>query len=108
MKRGDIVIVSAPGAYGKPRPAVIVQSDRLEDTDSILVCLISSMPHDTSFHRVAVMPDETNKLKTTSQIMVDKIIAIPRKKCERRAGRLDEVTLVTLNSTLSLVLGLKD
>ena len=37
MKRGDIVMVSAPGAYGKPSPAVIVQSDWLDGTDSVLV-----------------------------------------------------------------------
>ena len=27
MKRGDVVIVSAPGDFGKPRPAVVIQSD---------------------------------------------------------------------------------
>ena len=31
MSRGDVVIVAAPGDYGKPRPAVIVQSDALSD-----------------------------------------------------------------------------
>ena len=29
MKRGDIVLAVARGDYGKPRPAVIVQSDDL-------------------------------------------------------------------------------
>ncbi|MGO9742244.1 MAG: type II toxin-antitoxin system PemK/MazF family toxin [Roseiarcus sp.] len=27
VKRGDIVIASPPGDYGKPRPAVILQAD---------------------------------------------------------------------------------
>ena len=27
MKRGDVVLVALSGDYGKPRPAVIVQSD---------------------------------------------------------------------------------
>jgi hypothetical protein len=40
-RRGDLVIVSAPGDYGKPRPAVVVQSDRLP-LDSVLVALITT------------------------------------------------------------------
>jgi len=27
MKRGDVVTVAATGDYGKPRPAIVVQSD---------------------------------------------------------------------------------
>ena len=32
VKRGDIVTVSAPRDYGKPRPAVVIQSDKLRST----------------------------------------------------------------------------
>ena len=43
VKRGDIVTVAAPGDYGKPRPAVIVQSNFLNDTHaSIMLCLLTS------------------------------------------------------------------
>ena len=42
MKRGDIVTVAAPGDYGKPRPAVVIQSDWLAQTDSVLVALMTS------------------------------------------------------------------
>ncbi len=39
MKRGDIVLVTAPGDYGKRRPAVVIQSDLFNDTHaSIVVC----------------------------------------------------------------------
>jgi mRNA interferase MazF len=31
LKRGDIVVVAAPGDYGKPRPAVVVQADALTE-----------------------------------------------------------------------------
>ena len=51
MRRGDIVTVSAPGAYGKPRPAVIVQSDWLQDTDSVLVTLLTRTLRDTPVPR---------------------------------------------------------
>jgi hypothetical protein len=36
VKRGDLVTVAAQGEYGKPRPAVLVQSDWLQETDSVL------------------------------------------------------------------------
>ena len=32
MRRGDIVVVAAPGDYGKPRPAVVVQADALTES----------------------------------------------------------------------------
>ncbi|HEV3194207.1 MAG TPA: type II toxin-antitoxin system PemK/MazF family toxin [Polyangiaceae bacterium] len=32
MKGGDLVIVATPGDYGKPRPALVVQSDLFNGT----------------------------------------------------------------------------
>ena len=37
MRRGDVVTVAAPGDYGKPRPAVIVQSNAYANVVSTLV-----------------------------------------------------------------------
>ena len=108
MKRGDIVTVSAPGAYGKPRPAVIIQSDRLKSTDSVLVSLFTSTLVDTPLFRLSIEPSETNGLKLPSQIMIDKIIAIPREKCGAVIGSLDEGALITLNHMLAVVVGLAD
>ncbi|WP_246725590.1 type II toxin-antitoxin system PemK/MazF family toxin [Beijerinckia sp. L45] len=78
MRRGDIVIVSAAGDYGKPRPAVVVQSDALGSTDSILVALITSTIKDTPLHRLTLEPSSTNRLKVRSQIIADKIVAHSR------------------------------
>jgi len=33
MKRGDVVTVAAAGDYGKPRPAVMVQTDAFTASD---------------------------------------------------------------------------
>ena len=42
MNRGDVVTVAATGDYGKPRPAVIVQTDALPATHaSVVVCRIN-------------------------------------------------------------------
>ncbi len=108
MKRGDIVTVSAAGSYGKPRPAVVVQSNWLKETNSVLVSLMTSDVRDAPLFRLTLEPSPTNKLKTTTQIMVDKIIAIPRTKCRKVMGCLDEGSLVALNQRLVFVLGLGD
>ena len=108
MTRGDIVTVSPPGAYGKPRPAIVVQSDWLAGTDSILVCLVTSTLREAPLFRLTVEPSPANGLRSTSQIMVDKIMALPRAKCGAVIGRLERDTLATLNRMLALVLGLAD
>jgi mRNA interferase MazF len=69
VRRGDILIVSAAGDYGKPRPAVVVQSDALT-TESVLVALLTSDLVDAPLFRLSVEPTEGNGLKTHSQIMM--------------------------------------
>jgi mRNA interferase MazF len=108
MKRGDIVTVAAPGDYGKPRPAVVVQSDWLQATDSVLVALMTSAVIDAPIYRLSLEPDETNGLKLPTQVMMDKIVAIPRAKCGKAIGRLGEHEMIALNHMLSVVIGLAD
>ncbi|AYO82295.1 type II toxin-antitoxin system PemK/MazF family toxin [Methylobacterium brachiatum] len=108
MTRGDIVTVSPPGSYGKPRPALVIQSDWLVETDSILVCLLTSTLRDAPLFRLTVEPTPANGLRSISQIMIDKIIAMPRAKCSPPIGRLERDTLATLNRMLALVLGIAD
>jgi mRNA interferase MazF len=108
VKRGDIVTVAASGDYGKPRPAVVVQSDWLKATDSVLVSLMTSKLVEAPLFRLTIEPGAMNGLKISSQIMVDKIIAIPRDKCGMVIGRLDEGALIALNHMLSVVIGLAD
>src|SRR3546814_8202657 len=45
VKRGDIVAVSLQGDYGKPRPALIVQSNLLAELESLVICPIRSEEH---------------------------------------------------------------
>jgi len=107
MKRGDLVIVSAPGDYGKPRPAVIIQSDIFNETHaSIVVCLVTSDRQDAPLFRIDVQPSETTGLKMASQIMVDKIVALRRERIDQHIGRINDETLIRLNRSLALFIGL--
>ena len=106
MKRGDIVTVALQGDYGKPRPAVVIQSDRLAGTDSVLVCLLTTVQKHTSIYRLPVEPSEHNRLRNFSEIMVEKIMAIPRAKVGVVFGSVDEATMLALNQMLAIVIGL--
>ena len=108
MKRGEIVTVSAPGDYGKPRPAVVIQSDWLKSTDSVLVALMTSELVDAPLFRLRVEPSASNGLKAPSQIMADKILAMPRAKCGRVIGSLDAGAMLALNAMLLAIVGAGD
>lgn len=46
MKRGEIwTVAGGPACAGKPRPAVIVQDDRFDANDSIIVCPSPRISH---------------------------------------------------------------
>lgn len=107
MKRGDVVICAAPGDYGKPRPAVVVQSDLFNDThSSVVVCLITSHLEDAPLFRIPVPAGKTTGLRLQSQVMVDKVMAIPRNKITRRAGALPAGPLKEVDNALRLWLEL--
>lgn len=107
MKRGDVVICAAPGDYGKPRPAVVVQSDLFNATHaSVVVCLITSHLEDAPLFRIPVPAGRTTGLKRESQVMVDKVIAIPRNKITGRAGALPAGALKEVDHALRLWLEL--
>jgi mRNA interferase MazF len=108
VKRGDIVIISASGDYGKPRPAVVVQSDALNAADSVLVAMFTSAITDAPLYRLTVAPGSANGLNALSQVMVDKVLAYPRAKTGPVIGRLSATDMLVLNTMLSVMIGLAD
>lgn len=109
MKRGDVVTVAASGDYGKPRPAVIVQTDALPaEHASVIVCQMTSDIADAPDFRVTIEPTEKNGLRARSQVMADKPVTIRRERVGRRIGSLDEKDVNRLNVALAFVMGLAD
>jgi mRNA interferase MazF len=107
VKRGDIVLVVARGDYGKPRPAVIVQSDLFNTTHaSLLVCLLTTEIVKAPLFRLSLRPSPENGLREVSQIMVDKVVAVPRGRVRDCIGAVDDTTLLAVNRSLTLILGL--
>jgi mRNA interferase MazF len=104
-RRGDLVTVSLQGDFGKPRPALVVQTDLLDALPTLMLCPISSELRDADF-RVLLQPTPDNGLRLPSQVMVDKVSTFPRSKVGTAFGHLDVESLRKVDRALLLVLGL--
>lgn len=105
VKRGDLVTVALQGNYGKPRPALVIQSDLFGEHPSVTILPVAGELRDLPLFRVAVSPSDTNGLRMTSEIMVDKAQTVPREKLGPIFGRLDDATMVAVTRALALFLG---
>jgi mRNA interferase MazF len=107
VKRGEIWTAAGGVTYAsKPRPVVIVQDDRFDETKSITICAFTSDPTDAPLFRIAVEPSEINGLETASRLMVDKITTIPKHKLGSPIGRLADDDMLRLNRAVMIFLGL--
>lgn len=106
MKRGDLVTVAMPGDFGKPRPALVIQSDLFNPSHaSITLLLLSSDIVAAPLFRIDVIPSPENGLLRHSQVQVDKIMTVRRERLGPVIGRLDDSTLVAINRALAVFLG---
>jgi mRNA interferase MazF len=109
MKRGAIVVVAAKGAStGKPRPAVVVQSDLFNPTHaSVTICPVTSDCVDAPLFRLSLPPGPRTGLRSMSQIMVDKIASVPRAAIAGEIGRCDAGELQAIDDGLRRWLGIE-
>ena len=107
MKRGDVITATVKGDYGKPRPAVVVQSELFNDTHpSITIVPLTSTIVDAPLIRLTVDPGRENGLTRVSQVMVDKLLTLPREKIGKIIGRLDDDLMTRISRALALWLGI--
>ncbi len=108
MRRGDLVTVVVQGDFGKPRPALVIQSDAFgEDiTFNVTVLLITSTLIEAPMLRITVEPTPGNGLREISQIMIDKVMTVRRDKIGPVIGRMDGPTIFAVNGALSVFLAI--
>ena len=107
MKRGDVVTVAGGGSYtGKPRPAVVVQSDLFNDSHaSFTIVPVTSTRVDAPLFRIDLAIGGTG-LRRPSQAMVDKVTSVPRERIGATLGALQAADLRAIDDALRLWLGL--
>ncbi len=106
-QRGDVVVCVLSGDYGKPRPAVVVQSNLFTPTHaSITVCPITGYLLDAPLFRLSLEANAENGLQKQSQIMVDKISTLKVEKISQKIGTLNHEQLAELNKALKIWLEL--
>jgi mRNA interferase MazF len=76
LSRGDVVTVAGSGDFaGRPRPAVVVQSDLFNDTHASVTC-------------------------KASQVMIDKITSVRRDRIGGRVGAIESADLEKIDAAL--------
>jgi len=107
VRRGEIWTISGGANYtGKPRPAVVVQDDAFDATNSVTICAFTTDKTEAPLFRIPVEPSDGNGLKKASRLMVDKITTVPKAKIGSRIGSLADQDVVRLNRAIVVFLGL--
>lgn len=105
MKRGDLVTIVLAGDYGKPRPALVIQSDLFDAHPSVTVLPVTSELRDAPLFRVRLEPTDDNGLRKTSEVMVDKAHTVAREKIGKTIGQLNDESMLAVNRALAVFLG---
>lgn len=104
--RGELVTIALQGDFGKPRPALIIQSDYFDSHPTITVLPVTSDLRDAPLFRLTVEPSATNGLQRTSQIMIDKVMTVARDKLGEKIGHIESDELIEVDRCLALFLGI--
>lgn len=102
------MVVAVKGPYtGKPRPALVVQSDLFNPTHrSVTLCPITTDCVDAPLFRIPLPPGERTGLRGASQVMVDKVVSVPRSSIDKVVGHCGEDEMEAVEDALGLWLGL--
>jgi mRNA interferase MazF len=106
MRRGDFVTIVLQGDFGKPRPALVIQSDRFSEHSSLTVLPVTTTLVAAPLLRVTVKASETSGLKQESQVMVNKAMTVKRDKIGQTFGRIDVDAMQEVDRCLALFLGI--
>ncbi|MFD2837844.1 type II toxin-antitoxin system PemK/MazF family toxin [Azotobacter vinelandii] len=101
-----MVVVALQGAYGKPRPALVIQSDLFSALPSVTILPITSDLREAPLYRIDIEAAPRTGLHKPSQIMVDKPQTIPREKVGEVIGSVNAETMLAVSRSLTVFLGI--
>ena len=106
MRRGDLVTIAVQGDFGKPRPALVIQSDQYDAHATVTVLPVSSDLVAAPLFRITIQPTTENGLHKRSQVMADKAVTVRRDKVGPTFGRIDADSMVEVERCLAVFLGI--
>jgi mRNA interferase MazF len=107
VKRGDLVVLAMSGDYGKPRPALVVQSDLFNEShDSVTLAPVTSTIVNSPLFRLTIEPSPPTGLKAVSQVMIDKITTVRRDRIKATIGRIEDETMLRVTRAIALWVGI--
>ncbi len=108
LARGDVVIVAGSGDFaGKPRPAIVVQSDLFNPTHaSVTLVPVTTTSVDAPLFRIPIQTSKSTGLKKPSHAMVDKVVSVRRDRIGGKIGRVTAHEIERVDQALRLWLSL--
>jgi mRNA interferase MazF len=106
MMRGDFVTIAMQGDFGKPRPALVIQSDHFNEHATVTVLPVTSTLVAAPLLRVTVQASPESGLQNPSQVMVDKAMTVKRDKVGQAFGRIEANAMVEVERCLAVFLGI--
>lgn len=106
MRRGDFVTIAMQGDFGKPRPALVIQSEQFDEHPTVTVLPVTSTLVAAPLLRITVKPDTGNGLQKPSQVMLDKAMTVKRDKVGPTFGRIDVDSMLEVERCLAVFLGI--
>ena len=107
VKRGEVWTAAGGAPYAsKPRPVVILQTDFLGATLSVLVCPLTTDPTEAPLFRPLIAPSPENGLREPCRAMTDKLFAPQRANVSVRIGRLAAEDVAAVERAVAFTLGL--
>lgn len=92
---------------GKVRPSVVVQkTDFIDVRDNITICPFTTTITKGAIVRPTIQPSQQNNIQQTSQIMVDRLCSIDKKRIKSVIGSISQNELNQLDEALKLWLDL--
>ena len=106
MRHGAVVTIALQGDYGKPRPALVIQSDLFGAHPSVTILPVTGDLREAPLFRIRIAPTVSNGLQRPSDLMVDKVQTIPREKVGSVIGHLTQEDMLAVTRSLAVFLGM--
>jgi mRNA interferase MazF len=107
VNRGEIWSVLWTGLAGKPRPALVIQSENYRSTDTDILALITTTENKQEDLRLFISANDKNGLSQDSYICLDKLMAIPLVNLGQCYGKVSPEIMSQIDQHLVKILGIQ-